>query len=52
MCWREGAECKGKRAPGSSFAEVSSVDEVFMTLGQISADIQQLHATGQLMKVL
>lgn len=44
-------EWEGKRAPGRCFAEVSAVDKVFMTLGQFSADIQELHATRPLMKV-
>lgn len=37
--------------PGELFAEVSTLDKVFMTLGQFSADIQELHATGPLMKL-
>lgn len=51
--WERGmeTECEEKRAPGRCFAEVSAVDKVFMTLGQFSADIQELHATGPLMKV-
>ncbi|CAB1447092.1 unnamed protein product [Pleuronectes platessa] len=44
-------ECHGHRAPGKCFAEVSAADKVFMTRGQFSADIQELHATGPLMKV-
>lgn len=36
---------------GRCFAEVSAVDKVFMTLGQFSADTQELHATSPLMKV-
>lgn len=45
-------EPEWKRAPpGSCFAEVSTLDKVFMTLGQFSADIQELHATGPLMKL-
>ena len=48
---RRDTESEGKRALGSCFAEVSAVDKVFMTLGQFSADIQELHMTRQLMKV-
>lgn len=40
-----------RKPPGSCFTEVSAVDKVFMTLGQFSADTQELHATSPLMKV-
>lgn len=49
-----GMETGGERRrgpPGSCFAEVSTPDKVFITLGQFSADIQELHATRPLMKV-
>lgn len=36
-------ESESERALGRCFAEVSAVDKVFMTLGQFSADIQELH---------
>lgn len=42
---------RGRGPPGSCFSEVSTPDKVFMTLGQFSADIQELHATRPLMKV-
>lgn len=50
--WRQKVrERERERALGKCFAEVSAVDKVFMTLGQFSADIQELHATRPLMKV-
>lgn len=44
-------ESESEGALGRCFAEVSAVDKVFMTLGQFSADIQELHTTGPPMKV-
>lgn len=36
---------------GSCLAEVSVPDKVFMTLGQFTADAEEVHATGPLMEV-
>lgn len=49
--WEVWRQREAKRAPGRCFTEVSAVDKLFMTLGQFSADIQELDATRPLMKV-
>lgn len=58
LCWSpEPAEVEGDRSRavvgplGSCLAEVSAPDKVFMTLGQFTADAEEVHATGPLMEV-